>query len=118
MHLLNMIRFLYMKRNKKITRIRAMAAGVVPKFQNSGIESGIFWHLNEKMTGKTWYDEIELSWVGDYNPKMISLYEAVAAEKAKTHHTYRYMLDDTVPFERFMPEKVKNPRKVKNLIKE
>lgn len=118
MHWLNMIRFLYMKRNKKITRIRAMAAGVVPKFQNLGVESGIFWHLNEKMTGKSWYNEIELSWVGDYNPKMISLYEAVGAEKAKTHHTYRYMLDDNLPFERFMPEKVRMSNKAKDLIKE
>lgn len=106
MHLLNMIRFLIMKRNKKITRIRAIAAGVIPRFQNSGIESGIFWHMNEKMKFKPWYDEIELSWVGDFNPKMIALYEAVGAERAKIHHTYRFILDESVPFQRFMAENV------------
>jgi hypothetical protein len=90
-----------------------MVAGVVPKFQNSGIESGIFWHLNEKMAKKPWYEEIELSWVGDFNPKMISLYEAVGGERAKVHHTYRYMLDDSIPFERYMPEKSEEKLKPK-----
>lgn len=108
MHIFNMLRFLLMKRNKKITRIRAMAAGVTPKFQNSGVESGIFWHMNEKMQFKPWYDEIELSWVGDYNPKMIALYEAVGGKRAKIHHTYRYMLDNSIPFERFMAEKIES----------
>ncbi len=108
MHLLNKLRFLYYKKSGTITRIRAQIAGVVPRFQNSGVESGIFWHLNEKMKHKPHYQEIELSWVGDFNPKMIALYEAVGAVRAKTHHTYRYMLDPSTPFERFMPDKFEN----------
>jgi len=114
MNALNMMRFLYYKRNNAITRIRAVAAGVIPKFQNSGVESGIFWHLNEKMKNKPQYTEMELSWVGDYNPKMISLYEAVGAEKAKMHYTMRYMIDTSIPFERFMPDKV-NPDKISEI---
>ena len=106
LNLWNIIRFKYYLTTGSIDRIRALVAGVVPKYQNSGIESGIFWQMNEKMVFKPWYNEIELSWVGDYNPKMISLYEAVGAEKAKTHHTYRYMLDENVEFTRFMPEMV------------
>ena len=106
LHIWNMLRFLYYKKTKSITRIRAVAAGVIPKYQNSGVESGIFWHMNEKMKHKPQYKEIELSWVGDFNPKMISLYEAVGGVKAKTHYTLRYMIDKSIPFERFMPEKV------------
>jgi len=108
MNLLYAFRFIYLKKRHRINRIRALVAGVVPQFQNSGVESGIFWHLNEKMKHKKWYREIELSWVGDFNPKMISLYEAVGAKKAKTHHTYRYMIDPEIPFERYMPGKVKD----------
>ncbi len=103
MHFLNKLKFLYYKKTGTLTRIRAQIAGVVPRFQNSGVESGIFWHMNEKMKYKPQYKEIELSWVGDFNPKMIALYEAVGARKAKTHHTYRYILDPSIPFERFMP---------------
>ncbi len=102
----NKLKFLYLQKRKTITRIRAQVAGVVPKFQNSGIESGIFWHMNEKMKNKPQYKEIELSWVGDFNKKMIALYEAVGAEKAKTHHTYRYMIDKTIPFERYQQDSV------------
>ncbi|MFW5780946.1 MAG: GNAT family N-acetyltransferase [Bacteroidota bacterium] len=36
-NLWNIIKFLYYKRRKEITRIRALVAGVIPKFQNSGI---------------------------------------------------------------------------------
>ena len=115
MHLFNGLRFLYLKRKKKINRIRAQAAGVLPRFQNLGIESGIFWHMNEKMKHKPWYRELELSWVGDFNPKMISLYEAVGGKRVKTHITYRYMLDKSIAFERFMPEKVAEAEK-KSLI--
>lgn len=118
MHIVNKLRFFYLRNTGEINRIRAMVAGVSPKFQNSGVESGIFWHMNEKMKHKKRYREIELSWVGDYNPKMISLYEAVGAKRAKTHHTYRYMLDDSIGFERFMPERLDSKLSYKQKKKE
>ncbi len=107
----NIIRFLVMKKRKKITRIRALVAGVVPKFQNAGIESAIFWNLNEVMKHKRHYEEVELSWVGDFNPKMRKLYEAVGGTLAKTHITYRYMFDQSAHYERFMPEVFAETRK-------
>jgi hypothetical protein len=73
LHLINKLRFLYYKKTRTITRARAIAAGVVPKFQNTGIESGIFKHLEHSFKKKYWMTEIELSWVGDFNPKMRSL---------------------------------------------
>ncbi|MFZ5939368.1 MAG: GNAT family N-acetyltransferase [Bacteroidota bacterium] len=106
LHLWNKLRFLYYKKRKTMTRIRATVAGVLPKFQNAGIESAIFWHLRQVMEHKPHYKQIELSWVGDFNPKMISLYRAVGAQHAKTHHTYRFLFNPGAPFKRFMPEKV------------
>lgn len=98
------IKFMYYKWRGEISRTRALAAGVIPKFQNSGVESGIFWQLKGVMERKPHYKEVELSWVGDFNPKMISLYKAVGGEHVKTHHTYRYMIDKSIPFKRFMPD--------------
>ncbi len=106
LHLWNKIRFLWYKKHKTITRIRATVAGVSPRFQNTGIESAIFWHLRQVMDHKPQYKQIELSWVGDFNPKMISLYLAVGAYHAKTHHTYRYLFNPETKFIRFMPDKV------------
>jgi hypothetical protein len=109
LHLWNKVRFFYYKKIRTINRIRAQVAGVIPKFQNSGVESGIFWNLRQVMDHKPHYQEVELSWVGDFNPKMIALYEAVGGVRAKTHHTYRFMIDKNLPFERFMSDMVDVP---------
>jgi hypothetical protein len=47
------------------------------------------------MKKKPQYTEVELSWAGDFNPKIIAIYEATGAKKAKTHYTMRYMFDRT-----------------------
>ena len=100
----NKLKFIYLKQRKTMTRIRGVVAGVVPSYQNSGIESGIFLHLFKALQKKPWYKELELSWVGDFNPKMISIYEAVGAKKAKTHVTYRYMINEDIRFSRYIEE--------------
>lgn len=104
LHLLNKVRFLYYKRKKIINSFRGTAAGVVPKFQNSGVESGIIWQLNEVVKNKPQYKHLELAWVGDFNPKMIDLYLNTGARHSKTHITYRYLFDREKVFKRFMGE--------------
>jgi hypothetical protein len=104
LHFLNKLRFFFSLKMHRITRVRAIAAGVVPKFRNTGIESGIFKHMESAFKKKHWMTEIELSWVGDFNPKMRSLYEAVGGELAKKHLTLRYLFDPNAEFERFMPD--------------
>ncbi|MEI6696993.1 MAG: GNAT family N-acetyltransferase [Bacteroidota bacterium] len=94
LHLWNKLKFLYYKKTHCITRARITIMGVVPQFQKSGIESGIFWHLNQIMKRKTWYTELELSWVGDFNPKMRALHESVGAKFAKKHITYRKLFKE------------------------
>jgi hypothetical protein len=106
LHLINKLRFLYQKKRKIITRARGTAAGVVPKYQNSGVESGIFWQMRKVMDTKPQYTGFELSWVGDFNPKMISLYQATGARHTKTHLTYRYLFNPDTPYKRFMEEAV------------
>ncbi len=108
----NMLRFLLMKKRKKMTRIRATVAGIVPKFRNSGIESAIFRQLSKVMEHRPHYREIELSWVGDFNPRMRAIYEAVGGELAKIHHTYRYLFDRNAKFVRFMPEAFEKEKKM------
>jgi len=104
----NKIRFLYYKTTHEMTRARALVAGVHPSYQNSGIESAIFLELFRVFRKKRFYRELELSWVGDFNPKMISIYEALGAHKAKTHLTLRYMMDDTLPFKMYREEMEEN----------
>jgi hypothetical protein len=90
LNLWNKMRFLYYKKTKEITRIRQTMMGVIPKFQGAGLESAIFWHLREPVIVKRPHiTEMELSWVGDFNPKMLAIQEAVNAKPGKIHITYR-----------------------------
>jgi len=100
----NIIRFGYFKITHKMTRMRAVVGGVIPSYQNSGVESGIFLHLYEVFKKKPWFKELELSWVGDFNPKMMAIYEAIGAHKAKTHVTFRYLINDKLKFVRYKDE--------------
>ncbi len=96
----NLPKVLWLKRNKTMTRTRALIIGIVPKFQKSGIESAIFYNLRPAMYRKSWYNEMELSWAGDFNPKIVNLYESVGGKRNKTHYTMRYLFDRTREFKR------------------
>ena len=104
LNLWNMIRFIYFKVTHKMTRMRAVVGGVHPSYQNSGVESAIFLQLYNVFKKKPWFKELELSWVGDFNPKMIAIYEAIGAKKVKTHITYRYFINNKLPFKKYKDE--------------
>lgn len=110
LNLFNIIRFIYCKVTHKMTRARALVGGVHPSYQNSGVESAIFFHIYRAFEKKPWFKELELSWVGDYNPRMIAIYEALGAQKAKTHITYRYIIKDNIPFVRYKDEMAEKHR--------
>ncbi len=100
LNFLGILKFLYYKWNKTITRTRILIMGIDTKYQRSGVESAIFWHQEQIMKKKSHrhYTEVELSWAGDFNPKIIAVYEATGAKRAKTHYTMRYLFDRDRPF--------------------
>lgn len=101
LNLLNLIRLLLFIKKRKFTRTRIIIMGVVENFRRSGIESAIFWHMeNVAMPHKPQYKEFEISWAGDFNPKIISIYIATGGVHAKTHYQMRYLFNRNKPFER------------------
>lgn len=100
LHLWNKLKYHYLLKRKTITRSRITIMGVKPKYQRYGVESGIFWHMNEVMKKLPHYTEIELSWVGDFNPKMRALHESVGSSFAKRHITYRKLFSDKTEYQR------------------
>jgi GNAT superfamily N-acetyltransferase len=64
------IKFIYHKKRKTITRARGVLMGVVPRYQGLGIESAFILNLRKVFDRKPHYTEIEFSWVGDFNPRM------------------------------------------------
>ncbi len=100
LNLLKSIKIIWLKKRRTISRCRVIVLGVIPKYQNRGIESGIFWHLKKVMLRKHWYNDMEMSWVGDFNPKMNALFKSFGAAKTNTHITYRYLFDQKKEFKR------------------
>ena len=95
------MRFMYLKRKKTITRFRVLLAGIIPEYQNSGAIAALFLQMLKTLEKKTQYTEMELSWVGDYNPRMRKIYEQIGGVQMKKHITYRYFFNPDTPFERF-----------------
>jgi hypothetical protein len=88
----------------EMTRMRAVVGGVLFSHQNTGVEAAIFYHLYHVFEKKRWLRELELSWIGDYNPKMMATYEALGAKRVKIHITYRYLINDKLQFLRYKDE--------------
>ncbi|MBN2813217.1 MAG: hypothetical protein JXQ80_04010 [Bacteroidales bacterium] len=101
MRLPDMIKFLWLKKRKTITRAKGVLMGVIPQFQNRGIESAFIHNLQEVFRRKSHYTEIEFSWVADFNPRMRKIFMAVGCVPAKDYITYRYLFDRTKAFKRY-----------------
>ena len=91
--LVGKIKFLY-NRWKGVTRMRAIVMGTKQKFQNHGLESALFITLGEYVLPLVQYEELELSWVGDFNEKMIAMHAAMGSVFGKRHLTMRYVFVD------------------------
>ncbi len=96
---INILKLLYYKK-RAITRGRLLLSGVVPEFQRTGAVGGMYIKLTDTMR-KNGLEELELSWVGDYNLTVNKMYNQFGATKEKTHITFRYLFDREAPFERF-----------------
>jgi hypothetical protein len=107
----NILKFLYYKK-RVITRGRLLISGVIPEFQRTGVVGGLYLRLTDAMRADG-LEELELSWVGDYNITVNRMYGQFGATKEKTHITYRFLFDRTLEFKRFenMSNKFSKDRK-------
>ncbi len=94
------LQILWYKKMKVISRCRVIVLGVVPSFQRMGIESGIFHQLKQVMLQKNWYNDMEMSWIGDFNPKMNALFKSFGATQTLTHKTMRFLFNRKKEFVR------------------
>ncbi len=90
LNLLGKLKFLYFSKTKTIDRLRAITMGCKKKYQNKGVESALIRSLQLEVIPRNTIKGVELSWVGDFNKKMLAIHEATGAVKDKVHRTYRY----------------------------
>ncbi|MBC7914128.1 MAG: GNAT family N-acetyltransferase [Pyrinomonadaceae bacterium] len=86
--LIGKLKFLYYKW-KGVSRMRAVVMGTKKSFQKHGLESAMFIKLKEYVLPLNQYEELELSWVGDFNDKMLAIHDATGAHFGKKHLTMR-----------------------------
>ncbi|HRG26356.1 MAG TPA: hypothetical protein PLJ00_00600 [Chitinophagales bacterium] len=100
LNLRGMLNVLLHKPFVKLERIYGVIFGVVPEFQNKGVEAGMAAYMHEIVNNSDKYTHIELLWIGDFNKKMLNFVSHIQATQHRTLITYRKLFDDTIPFER------------------
>ncbi len=73
---------------RRIRKAKVTIMGVVPEYQEKGVEAGMIMSAYHRIVPRKQYEEVELSWVGDFNEKMRSLHTATGARHEKTHTTF------------------------------
>lgn len=94
------LKFAYHRWKGTINRLRVVIMGVKPAYQKLGLESALIISAQKEVQKTNHYKEVELSWVGDFNPKMRALHESTGATLGKKHITYRCLFTDTKEFKR------------------
>jgi len=99
--LIGKLKFLYHKKMRTCKKMLGLVFGVAPAHQGKGLEGALVIATAEMVQVKyQQYDDLEMNWIGDFNPKMIRVVEQVGGEIVKTHHTYRKLFDETREFKR------------------
>lgn len=95
------IRFLYHKLRNKWHKAFGIIFGVVPNHQGKGLEAAIVMAFAKIALAPGFpYKELEMNWIGDFNPSMMKVAEQVGGKICKTHVTYRYLFDRNKEFKR------------------
>lgn len=87
----------YMRRTDK--KILGIIYGVVPEHQGKGVENALTLATQHQFIAGG-YANIEMNWIGDFNPRMLVVTRSIGAKIIKTHATYRKLFVDR-PFERY-----------------
>jgi hypothetical protein len=110
--LFHKLKFLWLKATKRCNKFIGLVFGVVPEFQGKGVDiymviegCKIIQRLTitergEYIVGNGIYDDYEMQWIGEFNPKMINVAENIATNRSRILTTYRYLFDRTKEFKR------------------
>jgi GNAT superfamily N-acetyltransferase len=95
LNLFKKLKFWYLLRVKKVCRrTMGLAFGIVPEFRGHGLEGALAMEFAKvAFTNGFPYKDIDLTWVGDFNPLMMRFQQQLGGKIYKTHATYRLLFD-------------------------
>ncbi len=81
--------------------VHGVVFGVTPDFQKKGVEGALIQQISNEFLKSKKYENIIMTWVGDFNPKMLKLIEGLGATDYQKLKTYRLLFDKNANFERY-----------------
>jgi len=97
---LGKLKFLYHKWKKTSTRLVGVVFGVVREWHGKGVEAALVVEGELLIVPQGVYNDFVITWIGDFNPKMIKVAENLDTQLWRSLQTYRYQFDRSLPFER------------------
>lgn len=97
---LGKLKFLYHKMVHPPETMVGIVFGIAKRFQGKGVDGAMIKWTHESLLKEKRYKQTVLTWIGDFNPKMLRIAKDLDAEVYRTYHTYRYLFDRNKPFKR------------------
>ena len=94
------ILFLIIKKFSKNKKMVGLVFGIIPEWQRKGIDGFMIWEGTKHFREATDFEDYEMQWIGDFNPKMIKIAENLETKVTRKLATYRYLFDETKEFKR------------------
>jgi GNAT superfamily N-acetyltransferase len=101
LNIIGKLKFLYHKWKGTPKTMVGLVFGVAKEWQGRGIEGAMINWASEFFTEHPIYKDIVLTWIGDFNPRMLKVAEKIGAKKFREMKTYRYLFDREKPFKRY-----------------
>jgi hypothetical protein len=100
--LLQKLKFLLVKQFTKNKKFTGLVFGVVPEWQGKGVDGYIIGESAKYIQSAACpYEEYEMQWIGDFNPKMLNVASSLGdVERSRNLCTYRYLFDRNKAFVR------------------
>ncbi len=95
------LKFLWKKLFSKPKFAWGLAFGVTPKFQGIGMESYVLNSAAEHLRiNRPNYTDVIVTWIGDFNPKMMHVTKSMGSKHYHDLITYRKLFDENAVFQR------------------
>jgi hypothetical protein len=98
--LLEKLKFLWLWHFGKCSRFVGLVFGVIPEFQGKGVDAFMIIEGATVIQDKAKYEDYEMQWIGDFNPKMINIAESITNKRSRRLCTYRFLFDGRQEFKR------------------
>jgi hypothetical protein len=98
--LVGKLKFVYYRWRGVTRRMIGVLFGVTPDHQGRGVEGAIVIASARVIQPMNKYDDLEMNWIGDFNPKMIHVVDSVGGKLVRRYITYRKLFDSSKPFKR------------------